>query len=330
MKKILKIDQLSKSFEKEKYVLKNINLAITKGTIIAIVGESGSGKTSLSRLIAGLETPNCGNILINNKIVNSDSIFIPPNKRNVGMLFQDYALFPHLTVAKNIEYGISKSLNKKERIKKVLELVSLTEFEQRYPHQISGGQQQRVALARAIAPNPQILILDEPFSNLDGILRLKLRNEIFSILKETKITTIFITHDTEDAMAVANEIILLQNGEIIQKGASYELFTKPINTYVASLFGKINTLTSEDLSYFNFNSNPDFKYVVRLHNFEINKKTEYNTSTKVISSTFLGDYYINTSKLPNGKTIHFYTSINYENTSVILGFNSDKLLKMIS
>lgn len=241
MNEVLKITQLSKAYNnKDGYVLNDVSLTINKGTIIAIVGESGSGKTTLTRLISGLETPNKGTIKINGITVNSDSIFTPPERRNIGMVFQDYALFPHLTIAKNIGYGLRKSNTKKQRISEVLALVNLTDYEQRYPHQLSGGQQQRVALARAIAPNPEILILDEPFSNLDEQLRLKLRNELFDIIKKTNVTALFVTHDTEDVVAISDEIIVLQKGEIVQKGTTKSLINKPINSYVELLFGKKN------------------------------------------------------------------------------------------
>lgn len=181
-----------------------------------------------------METPDAGIITIDGKIVSSTNKLVVPEKRKVGLVFQDYALFPHLNLMQNVLYGISKDKNKNERAEEVLKLVGLKELKDRYPHQLSGGQQQRVALARALAPNPSLLILDEPFSNLDSMLRMQLRNEIFEIVKNTGVTAIFVTHDTQDALAVADEILILQSGQLIQKDEAATLYTKPKSIYVAS------------------------------------------------------------------------------------------------
>lgn len=235
--RLLEIQNIYKRFNKGEVVaLNNVSLGLEKGKILAIVGESGSGKTTLIRLITGLETLDEGEIKLNDEMVSSNQIFIAPQHRNVGMVFQDYALFPHLTIFKNIAYGISKRPNKKERVKEVLELVGLTGMEKRYPHELSGGQQQRVALARAIAPNPELLILDEPFSNLDVILRNQLRQDIVSILKKTNTTAIFVTHDIKDALEVSDEILVLQNGNVLQQGNTQEVYKNPKGAYVELLF----------------------------------------------------------------------------------------------
>jgi iron(III) transport system ATP-binding protein len=326
MDEILKIEQLSKFFKKDEYVLNDINLSLKKGEIVAIVGESGSGKTTLTRLISGLETPNSGLIKVNNTIVNSDSIFIAPEKRNIGMVFQDYALFPHLTVGKNIAYGLSKFEDKEQRILEVLALVNMTTYINRYPHQLSGGQQQRVALARALAPKPEILILDEPFSNLDVMLRIQLRDEIFDIIRKANVTAIFVTHDTQDAIAISDKIIILQNGNIVQKGTTELLYKNPINNYVASLFGEIINLSTEDLSYFGFKGSESEKYAVRINQFIVNEKSDYQLNIEVDKSIFIGEYYLNTVKLPNGRFLNFHTKNNKSNSTVDLGFNSDMLL----
>ncbi|WP_299108760.1 ABC transporter ATP-binding protein [uncultured Tenacibaculum sp.] len=238
--RLLEIQNIYKRFNKGEVVaLNNVSLGLEKGKILAIVGESGSGKTTLIRLITGLEVLDEGKIILNDKVVSSNQIFIAPQHRNVGMVFQDYALFPHLTIFKNIAYGISKHPNKKERVKEVLELVGLTGMEKRYPHELSGGQQQRVALARAIAPNPELLILDEPFSNLDVILRNQLRQDIVSILKQTNTTAIFVTHDIKDALEVSDEILVLQNGNVSQQGNTQEVYKNPKGAYVELLFENV-------------------------------------------------------------------------------------------
>ena len=238
--KLLEIQKVSKTFNKGKVVaLDEISLDLKKGKILAVVGESGSGKTTLIRLITGLETLDNGVIKLNNKIVSSNAVFIEPQYRNVGMVFQDYALFPHLTVFKNIAYGISKLPNKEQRIKEVLALVGLEGMENRYPHELSGGQQQRVALARAMAPNPELLILDEPFSNLDVILRNQLRQDLVKILKQTQTTAIFVTHDIKDALAVSDEILVLQKGKALQQGITKEVYKNPKVEYVKLLFENV-------------------------------------------------------------------------------------------
>ncbi|OLS39236.1 ABC transporter ATP-binding protein [Bacillus sp. MRMR6] len=195
--------------------IKDFSLDIANGEIISILGESGSGKSTILRLIAGLETPNNGSIMINGRVVVNDLHFTPPEKRGVGMVFQDYALFPHMTVAKNITFGLRKMSRKKkeEHLEEMLTLINLTDYKDRYPYELSGGQQQRVALARALAPEPSLLLLDEPFSNLDANLQEKIRDELKTILKKTGITSIFVTHDHADAEALADRIVYIENGK---------------------------------------------------------------------------------------------------------------------
>ncbi|PKH51210.1 ABC transporter [Tenacibaculum sp. Bg11-29] len=237
---LLEVKGVKKTFNKGEIVaLNNVSLSLIKGNIVAIVGESGSGKTTLIRLITGLEVIDAGTILLKNKVVSSNSIFIEPQFRNVGMVFQDYALFPHFTIFDNIAYGISKLSNKKERVKEVLDLVGLSDKEKNYPHELSGGQQQRVALARALAPKPELLILDEPFSNLDVILRNQLRKDVQRILKETNTTAIFVTHDIKDAIEISDEILVLQNGNVLQQGITKEVYENPEDSYVKLLFENI-------------------------------------------------------------------------------------------
>ena len=237
---LLELQKLHKKFNKGNVIaLSDISFNLEKGNILAIVGESGSGKTTLIRLVAGLETLDKGEIILNNKIVSSNSIFTEPQDRKVGMVFQDYALFPHFTVFDNIAYGISKLSSKKERVEEVLHIVGLEGLGKRYPHELSGGQQQRVALARALAPKPELLILDEPFSNLDIILRNKLREDLLKILKETKSTVIFVTHDIKDALLISDEILVLQKGNVLQKGKTKEVYKKPNCKYISLLFENI-------------------------------------------------------------------------------------------
>jgi len=205
--------------------LNDFNLGINKGEIISILGQSGSGKSTVLRLVAGLEMPSSGLIIIDNVVMVDDNNFVLPEKRGVGMVFQDYALFPHMTVEENVMFGLKKldRKAKKIRVQEVLALVNLKEFSKRYPYELSGGQQQRVALARALAPRPFLLLLDEPFSNLDKDLQLKIREELKRILKTTGITAIFVTHDQEDAKALADHVVVLEEGKILREGKPQEI-----------------------------------------------------------------------------------------------------------
>lgn len=200
--------------------IRRVSMALEKGEIVTILGQSGSGKSTVLRLIAGLEVPERGKMVIEDRTIFDAKTFIQPEKRGVGMVFQDYALFPHMTVAGNIKFGLKKMkrAERDERLASVIELVGLTGFEKRYPHELSGGQQQRVALARAMAPNPSILLFDEPFSNLDADLQVKIRDELRTILKKTGITSIFVTHDQADARAIADRVIVMEKGSIIKTG----------------------------------------------------------------------------------------------------------------
>lgn len=205
--------------------LDDISFSIEKGEFISILGKSGSGKSTILRLIAGLEVPAGGSILINEQVMASSTQFVQPEKRGIGFVFQDYALFPHMTVANNVKYGLKKMSRKEKdhRLKEVLELVGLSDYAKRYPHELSGGQQQRVALARAIAPNPSLILFDEPFSNLDADLQIQIRSDLREIIKKAGVTSIFVTHDQSDARALADRIIIMEDGKVKQTGSACEL-----------------------------------------------------------------------------------------------------------
>ncbi|MBF0263739.1 MAG: ABC transporter ATP-binding protein [Gammaproteobacteria bacterium] len=221
-------------------ILDNLSMKLKKGEIGCLLGSSGCGKTTLLRSIAGFEKPQQGTISLNDQTLISDGQFIPPEKRGIGLVFQDFALFPHLTIEANISFGLS-SLNRserKQRVNEMLQLIGLEETRQRYPHQLSGGQQQRIALARALAPKPQLLLLDEPFSSLDVELREQLAIDIRNILKQLHISAIMVTHDQNEAFMVADKIGLMRNGQIVQWSTPYDLYHKPQNDYVAGFVGK--------------------------------------------------------------------------------------------
>ncbi len=244
--KALQIDHLSKTFlKREGPAISDISLDVEVGEILALLGESGSGKTTLLRLIAGLDYPDQGTIAIGDDVVVDNKTFVRPEKRKVGLVFQNHALFPHYNVFDNVAFGLSglTKQDKAGRVNELLALVNLEEMENRFPHQLSGGQQQRVALARALAPRPEIVLLDEPFSNLDNVLKSQVREEVKKILKKAGATAIFVTHDTTDALLAADKIALMHQGKVLQIGSPIDIYQNPANENVGKFFGKINTLT---------------------------------------------------------------------------------------
>lgn len=250
---LLEVRQLTKSYCDSKTVaVHQASFTLAEGKILALVGESGSGKTTLLRLLAGLEKPDEGEIRLAGVPISTVSQVVPPEKRQVGLVFQHHALFPHLTVEKNIAYGISKlkRSEQKETVVSLLELIGLPGFEKRYPHELSGGERQRIALARALAPNPKLLLLDEPFSSLDARLRQNVRDETRAILKKRGATAIFVTHDTSDALAIADQIVVLRHGVAQQEGAPSEIYHAPGNAYVAAFFGTCNFLPFQSIRDF--------------------------------------------------------------------------------
>ena len=217
--------------------VKSVSLAVEKGTLVTLLGPSGSGKTTLLRLIAGFERAGAGEILLAGKRVSGAGSWVPPEKRGVGMVFQDYALFPHLTVARNVGFGYREP-DKQARIREVLELVDLVGYEGRYPHELSGGQQQRVALARALARRPVVVLLDEPFSNLDAALRVHMRLELKRILKNAGATAVLVSHDQADALAISDRIAVLKDGALQQVGSPRDIYRFPENRFVATFVGQ--------------------------------------------------------------------------------------------
>ena len=228
--------------------LSGLTLDVQEGEILSVTGESGSGKTTLLRLIAGLEVPDTGRISISGREVCGPGLTpVVPERRGVGMVFQNYALFPHLTIRDNVLYGLIGSRSRKEReaiLASVLGLTGLCGFEKRFPHEVSGGQQQRVALARALAPQPRIILLDEPFSNLDVSLRQQLREDVGRILRAARTTALLVTHDTRDALAISDRIAVMKNGQLQQLGTPHEIYCHPATEMTAILFGRMNFLPS--------------------------------------------------------------------------------------
>lgn len=216
------------------------DLQIAPGELHALLGPSGCGKTTVLRLFAGFETPDRGRVRIAGEEVAGPNHWVPPERRQVGMVFQEYHLFPHLSVLKNVLYGLPPNGSSKHRAGEVLEMVGLAGHADAFPHMLSGGQQQRVAMARALAPKPRMLLMDEPFSNLDAKLRLRLRSEIRSILKAADITTLLVTHDQEEALSIADTVSIMLDGRILQTSPPRALYFRPISEFVAQFVGDAN------------------------------------------------------------------------------------------
>lgn len=227
----------------ETVAVNHINLEIKSGEMMTLLGPSGCGKTTTLRMISGFETPTSGEIYIGDRSV----VNVPPNKRDISMVFQSYALFPHLTIYENICYGLRvQKLSKAEledRTKSVIDLMELTGMENRFPNQLSGGQQQRVALARAIIIEPRVLLFDEPLSNLDAKLREHMRDELRSLQRRLGITSLYVTHDQSEAMAISDKVVIMKDGNIMQNGSPQEIYEYPANRFVANFIGKANFIT---------------------------------------------------------------------------------------
>jgi iron(III) transport system ATP-binding protein len=235
----IEVSDLHKRFGRQP-VLRGVDLHVAPRTVVALLGPSGCGKTTLLRTIAGLERPDEGMIEVGGEVVVGPGVNVPPERRRIGMVFQDWALFPHLDVAGNVGYGLPRRERTPERIESALELVGLGGLAKRQPGTLSGGQQQRVALARAIAPEPTVLLLDEPFSNLDTALRVQVRSEIHQLLVELGITTVFVTHDQEEAFVLGDEVAVMAEGRIVQQATPAGLYDHPASPWVASFVGDAN------------------------------------------------------------------------------------------
>ncbi len=249
---ILQLTAITQQFSATpKPALRQINLQLQQGDLLALLGPSGCGKTTLLRLIAGFDRPQQGTIVLAGQVVAGKSTWVPPERRDVGMVFQDYALFPHLTVAKNVAFGLhhwrpQRSTDQiQQQTHQAIALVGLSGLENRYPHQLSGGQQQRVALARALASRPSLILLDEPLSNLDMQVRLKLRQEIRDILKSTQTSGVFVTHDQEEALSIADQVAVMRQGQLEQIGTPESIYQQPATRFVAEFVTQANFLPAK-------------------------------------------------------------------------------------
>ncbi|CCQ56721.1 ABC transporter [Crocosphaera watsonii WH 0003] len=322
---ILQVDRIAKQFAADTLrVVDEVSFQLAPGEILGLLGPSGCGKTTLLRMIAGFEQPTTGTITLGGDMVASASRLLPPEKRNTGMVFQDYALFPHLNIAKNIAFGLNKRrLNKKQikqRIDEVLTLIGLEGLEKRYPHQLSGGQQQRVALARALAPQPALILLDEPLSNLDVQVRVRLRHEIRQILKATGITAIFVTHDQEEALAICDRIGVMSQGKIEQLGTPEAIYTRPASRFVAEFVTQANFIPAQrqgqllitEIGAWELTSSQETvsqgDLMVRQE--DISLKADDTAKVVISDRQFLGREYRYCLQTPSGGQIHARTTLH--------------------
>jgi iron(III) transport system ATP-binding protein len=279
----LDLKNISKNFGNKKALI-DVSAAVEKGEFVCILGPSGCGKSTLLRIIAGLEGQHGGDILLRDASITK----LPPEKRNFGIVFQSYALFPNLTVYKNIAFGLEnkkiKSGEISKKVSEVLKVIELEECRDKYPYQLSGGEQQRVALARAIVMSPEFLLLDEPLSALDAKVRVKLRNQISELQRKLGITTIMVTHDQEEALSLADKIIVMKDGAVMQIGTPQEIYKSPANVFVADFVGSINFIKD---------SSKQNTYAVRPEDIIIGfgDSGKYNTG-KIKDMEYKGSYYI--------------------------------------
>jgi iron(III) transport system ATP-binding protein len=242
----LAFEHINHAFNSGRETLSDISFAAESGEVLCLLGPSGSGKTTLLRIAAGIEPQTAGRVLLNDREIAGPSVFMPPEQRSIGLVFQDFALFPHLTILDNVRFGLT-ALSREEARREAhiaLSRVGLEHHAQSFPHVLSGGEQQRVALARALAPRPAVLLMDEPFSGLDSRLKDSVRAETLAILRESRATAIVVTHDAEEAMRLGDRIALLKSGRLVQAGRAEELYLKPENLFVAGFFSELNVFDS--------------------------------------------------------------------------------------
>jgi|TARA_B100000795_G_scaffold10591_1_gene7443 iron(III) transport system ATP-binding protein len=307
----LEVKNLVKYYSKDSPVIKKLNFSVNKGEIISFLGESGSGKTTFLKCISGLEKINSGSISLNNNTLNNDSVFVKPQDRKIGFVFQDYPLFPHLNLKENIIFNLKdKYLNKLDY------MISLTRLEKlllRYPHELSGGEQQRACIARALIREPDLLLLDEPFSNLDANIKLSMRDEIYKIIKETNTTAILVTHDINDSLNIADRILIFKAGVLQQYDDPVNMYCEPANCYCAKILGDLNQISVDNKTYY-----------IRPEKINIVEKS--NNKVQVEKCFFQGKEYKVMGKL-NDKSWQFFSSKSIaKNDYVYIDYNPKDLI----
>ncbi|MBT3697751.1 MAG: ABC transporter ATP-binding protein [Gammaproteobacteria bacterium] len=333
----LEIENISLNLDSDR-ILDNLCLSVNEEEILSIIGPSASGKTSLLRVIAGFENITTGKIKLNGQVVDDTSIVIEPQKRNVGIIFQDLALFPHLSCAENITFGISRLPTEEQiqRLRRLEEVLSITGISKKFPHEISGGQQQRVAIARALAPKPEILLLDEPFSALDEELKEKLLADVKILLKEEKITTIVITHNIKEAFQLSDKIAFLNDKKIIQIDSPYNIYHKPMTREIANFCG-IGSFINGKIVDANYVLTDLGRHFGETSPYEIGTNVDImirpddvihdDNSTKsaqVVGKIFHGSDFLYKLKLSNGENIFCYTPSHHDHAvNEVIGIKSE-------
>ncbi|MBP0125235.1 MAG: ABC transporter ATP-binding protein [Nitrospira sp.] len=330
---VLELRQVSCSYEAGRPAVQDISFAAKEGEILCLLGPSGCGKTTILRAIAGFEPVRSGQIFLSDQLVSSQEVMTPTESRRIGMVFQEYALFPHLRVQDNIAFGLSQSTQslRATRVQEMLRLTGLEGFERRYPHELSGGQQQRVALARALVQNPIVLLLDEPFSNLDPDMSGRMRQELHDLLRRTKTTTILVTHDHDEAFAMADRIAVLNQGRLEQFDTPEMMYHLPATPFVADFVGQADFIpgtVSHGMVQTELGEFPDTlecqdgtTVVVMIRPDDIHLVPTEGARSRVISRQFRGSENLYTVSLPSGQIVHSSqgsTSIYQAGTAVEL------------
>ena len=311
----LRISDLKKYYNESEPLIRNLNFSVNKGEIVSFIGESGSGKTTFLKCLAGLEKINSGSIELNGKILNDDTTFVNPNLRKIGFVFQDYPLFPHINVLKNITINLEKSFFSK--LDYILQLTNLKDLCERFPDQLSGGEQQRVCLARALIREPDLLLLDEPFSNLDSSIKFTIQQEIHKIIKQTKTTTILVTHDIKDTFNISDKILIFKAGILQQYDNPVNMYCNPVNCYCAKILGELNQVTINDKTYF-----------IRPEKIKLTETSKFKA--KVEKSLFAGKEYKITANV-EGESWSFFNEDSIDiDKNIYLNFENKDLLEFDS
>ena len=308
----LNIENLVKFYTKEDPLIKDLNFSVKKGEFVSFIGESGSGKTTFLKCLAGLEKINSGQITLNNRVLDDKTTFVKPNHRKIGFIFQDYPLFPHLSVLENLKINLEKEYEK--NIEYYVELTGLDNLLNRYPHELSGGEQQRVCITRALIREPDLLLMDEPFSNLDVSIKSKIQNEVYKILKSTNTTTILVTHDIKDTFDISDRILVFKAGIVQQYDKPEEMYCNPVNCYCAKMLGDLNRIHIDGKELY-----------IRPEKIKIVDKSKHKL--KVEKTSFIGKEY-KIKGILNKDEIYFYNSTPIKDANnLFIDFDKSDLLE---